>query len=514
MNSTKAKTKITEIEVNGEIISDEHKLSNEFNRFFTNIGHSIVTQIQQECNALGNINFSEIESASPMYLQKTSSEEVVQVLSNLKKSAAPGYDNITVKDLILIQEPLVPILTILINKVFTSGIFPDILKIGRVIPIFKSGNARKISNYRPITNTCTLSKVVETIIKLRIIQFISVHAGFDKHQYGFLKNSNTLCAATDLLNYICTEMDKKRTVLAIFIDLKKAFDVVDHKVLLKKLYLLGIRGNIHSIIKTYLFNRPQYVSLNNAKSDSIVNACGVPQGSVLGPLLYTILVLSLQKINFSGKYFTFADDTVFLYSGSDLNNLQNRVNNDLTNYSHWLLHNRLKLNADKTVYMIFQQKNTVSSNIQLNINNSTLSQVQTTKYLGLIINEKLNWSEHIKKLNNKIIPMLGALHRCAKYLNNTNRYLIYNAYILCNVRYLINIWGTCGLVNMRRVQVLQNRSIKILFQKPYLTPTSELYTTETDLHSIKYDLEIEQCKQIYKILHKTLKCNTKLSINN
>lgn len=308
-------------------------------------------------------------------------------------------------------------------------------------------------------------------------------------------------------------MDEKKYVIAVFIDLKKAFDVVDHSVLLNKLWAMGIRGEMHSLIASFLKDRPQFVTVNGIESNEILNNCGVPQGSVLGPLLYLIHVLSLKQAGLIGRYFTFADDTVFFYSGSNLQSLEQTVNDDLCRYSKWLLHNKLKLNAEKTVYLVFQQKNTEHYDFNININNMQLSQVHTTKYLGLILDDKLNWNSHIDSLVKKIIPMLGALHRCTKFLNTSNRYAIYNAYILSNLRYLINIWGTCGVTSFKRVQVLQNRAIKILFQMPYRT-SSELLYSNLSLQPIRYVFELEQCKQIYNILRCNLKCNSKLKTNS
>ena len=271
---------------------------------------------------------------------------------------------------------------------------------------------------------------------------------------------------------------------------------------------------MYSIFESYLKDRPQYVSIGKASSERILNKCGVPQGSVLGPLLYSLLVLSLRQAGLTGRYYTFADDTVFVYSGSSIRELQNIVNNDLKTYSNWLLHNKLKLNTDKTVYMVFQQKNTVNLDIHLTINKTPISKVQVTKYLGLIIDDKVNWSYHIDKIINKIVPMLGAIYRCRDYLNRINRYLIYNAYELLNIMYLIGIWGTCGLTNFKKIQIMQNKIVKVLFKKPYLTPTAELYSAETVMHPVRYFIELEKCKQVYKILHGILKCNTELSFNS
>ena len=239
--------------------------------------------------------------------------EISNVIDNLKKNAAPGHDGICVNNLLLFKKKLLPVLVKLINTAFQTGIYPDVLKISRVIPIFKAGEHNKIHNYRPISLISNISKIFEIIIKNRLVEFVSKYVGRDPYQYGFVENSGTLCATTDFVNYISSELDKGNFVVAIYIDLQKAFDVVDHSVLLDKLEKMGVRGVALSLLKTYLSNRRQYVTLNSADSAMLFNAAGVPQGSVLGPLLYTLHVLSLKNIKLSCKYFSFADDTVLVF---------------------------------------------------------------------------------------------------------------------------------------------------------------------------------------------------------
>ena len=159
-----------------------------------------------------------------------------------------------------------------------------------------------------------------------------------------------------------------------------------------------------------------------------------------------------------------------------------------------------------------QTKNRENLNLTVTINNVQINRVDSTKYLGLIVDKNLNWEDHILHIQGKIIPMIGAIYRCADYLNDQNCKLIYNSYILCHLRYLINIWGNTGVTSFRKIQVLQNRTVKILFKKDRLTPTEDLYR-RTILKPIKYYLELEQSKQMYKIINMELKCNTIFSFN-
>lgn len=513
INKKNTSKNISMIEINGTGISDPLRIVNEFNQFFSNIGQTIVTSVNNEyLNNIGKIHFNELHVKNSVFMNSTTQNEVNSVLMDLNVNSAAGSDGITVKDLLIIKDLIIPGLTNLINNTFKSGIFPEVLKTGKIVPIFKSGDTKILTNYRPITVIPTFSKLIECLIKTRITSFIEQNIGFDTYQYGFSKGSNTESAITDFLNYVNTELDNKKIIVTVFVDLKKAFDVVDHDVLLSKFYFMGIRGTALTLLKTYLNDRRQYVLVDGVISDVKMSNYGVPQGSVLGPLFYILLVLSLRLAGLSGRYFTFADDTALVYTGADIDLLETQINNDLLKYSQWLLHNKLKINIEKTVYMVFHQKNVNLRNIHLKINNTVIKQVSYTKYLGLIIDEKLNWSKHLEHINNKIVPMLGALARCAAYLNHSNRTLIYNAYILSNLRYLIAIWGTMGSVKFKKLQRLQNKAIKILHRIPYLTPTTYLYR-ETKLNPLPYILELEQCKLIYKIINHKQKSNSEFIFN-
>ena len=259
------------------------------------------------------MNFEELIGNKTMYIRPTNEKEISEILENLNKHSAPGQDNITIKEIHIIKKLIVPYLVVLINNIFLTGIFPDILKTGKITPIYKSGDKSDIQNYRPITITDSLSKLIETLMAVRISGFLSENIGFDVYQYGFLKNSSTLSAATDFINFINTKLDDREYVLVVYIDLKKAFDVVDHELLLNKLNLMGIRGVAHTLIQTYLQNRNNFVYLRQTKSQIITNHAGVPQGSVLGPLLFAIYILSLRIAKLSGKYFIYADDAALVY---------------------------------------------------------------------------------------------------------------------------------------------------------------------------------------------------------
>lgn len=343
-----------------------------------------------------------------------------------------------------------------------------------------------------------------------MLDHIGKYVELDPYQYGFIKNSNTMSATCDLVNYIATNLDEKNIVVAVFIDLKKASDVVKSEILLRKVEKLGFRNNFKELLKSYLTDRKQFVFINNTCGEILPINYGVPQGSVLGPLLYSLYVLNLKKTNLQTRYFTFADDTVLVYTNKNVNNLVDHINTDINKYFRWLIDNRLKLNLQKTNYIVFKQKNVKMETIRIQIGSEVINEVTNTKYLGLILDNTLNWKMHLEHIKTKIIPMIGQLYRCRNYLSNDVKHLIYNAYFLSIFRYLIVIWGSCGIKTFEEAQTLQNKVIKILFSFDYRTHTNSVYE-QTRISKLGELLELERNKTIHAILNGKLKTNIQLT---
>ena len=505
---------IQELEVDGLLISNEQDIVDTLNTYFSQIGCDIVREVENEKNDRSmNVIFEEISCDNNISLEPTNEVEVSEVIMNLKRGAAPGRDGVSFKDLYNIKDHLICTLAVLINNVLSKGVFPDELKNVRICPVFKSGSKTLKNNYRPITLNSIFSKIIEVIIKIRIMSFVDKYVNLDPFQYGFTKNSNTLNATVDFISFLSGELDRGNIVVAVFVDLRKAFDVVDHRLLLSKLERMGFRGVAFKLIKSYLSDRKQYINLGNCSSDVRVNKCGVPQGSVLGPLLYTLFVLSLRLSGLQARYYTFADDTVLVYKSKDALDLQNMANNDLKHYYYWLLHNKLKINMDKTKYIIFKQKNKVVNDIHLQICEHRLTKTNDIKYLGLVLDENLNWNAHVKQIKQRLISMAGALYRCRTFLTTKAKYDVYNAYFLSVLRYLIPVWGSCNNTNFKIIQVLQNKILKILFGLDMRLHTEALYQM-LKVQPISQILFLEQAKLIHKVLINKTKINSKIMLNN
>ena len=291
------------------------------------------------------------------------------------------------------------------------------MKIAKVCPILKSGPNNEFCNYRPISVLPSFSKIYEKIISKRLLSFIELHNIFSPSQYGFRKKHSTYMAIMKFHEKVTEAIDKNEFCLGIFIDLSKAFDTLDHEVLLKKLSIYGIRGIANKLIKNYLQDRQQYVVYNNSESNCKTITCGVPQGSILGPLLFLLYINDISYISKILTFILFADDTNILYSNSDIWELERLVNTYLSIISDWFKANRLSLNIQKTNFMLFGFKHipiTVFRNFHIKIDSINISSVEITKFLGIIIDEKLKWQHHISYVALKFIK----IYRYSESLKN------------------------------------------------------------------------------------------------
>lgn len=512
----KPETQIPEIKINNVHYDNPVEIANNLNNHFSKVGNSIVSNLDKEIRITRPNGFracSEVVSQSSTEVQLTNETEIMEIMLDLKKNSAPGHDEVTVNDLLNLKNVLAGVIARLVNDALLSGCFPKELKISKISPIFKSGDKKCVNNYRPISVLSVFSKIVEKIIKKRMLQYIDHYVSTDEYQYGFLKNSSTLSATVDFVNHISKALDRGEIAVVVYIDLRKAFDVVSINILLRKLEYLGFTGQMLNLIQSYLTDRKQYVKVNNVNSDVASSTYGVPQGSVLGPLLYSLYVLNLKCAELKSRYFTFADDTAMVYTGTDEQELCREIDGDLKKYVDWLYSNKLQINIDKTKYMVFTQKNKRIGNLKLNINNVELEQVTKIRYLGLIVDDRLSWSDHIDHVTDKVVPMISAIFKCRSYLTDKTKNMVYNAFFLSRVRYLLPIWGMCSKIHFNKIQTLQNKILKIMYNYDRLTNTDRLFR-ELKVHKLDNLLLIEQCKLVYKVLHRHQKSNVNIILSN
>ena len=366
---------------------------------------------------------------------------------------------------------IAPILEELFNGCILKEIYPTVLKTAKVIPIYKDGDKSCPSNYCPISLLPHFSKIFERILQIDLTKFLTKHQIISKCQYGFQENLSTTDALIDMCIHLQNQKAQKNIISGIFIDLKKAFDTVDHEILLRKLAHFGLRGTPLKLFSDDLTNRFQFCSVNLIKSNSRLMTCGVPQGSVLGPILFLIFINDLPKMA-NLKTILFADYTALFGSDSNVSSLEKLVNDELEKVKLWLTQNKLTLNVKKSCHIIFGRKD---FSLNLEINNEKLTQKDATKYLGVQIDNHLNWKLQIEHIMTSLAKASGVLHRLKKYVSRDILLMVFHAFVKNKWQYGIILWASANKSTLNRLNKLHNKTICSVTGLPYKTSINKLY---------------------------------------
>ena len=330
-----------------------------------------------------------------------------------------------------------------------TGIFPEALKIAKVKPLYKKGDNFCLNNYRPISLLPTISKIFERVMFTQLYSYLNAHNLLSEQQYGFRSQHSTELACVKLVDYITTEMDNIKKIktprTAIFLDLSKAFDTLNFNILLNKLQYYGIHGIALSLIKSYLTNRFQYVQFENSESDLLEIKTGIPQGSILGPLFFSIMINDLVKSSNKFKFLMYADDTTINFNLEDfpLEDREVLINDELEKINKWLKLNKLAVNVDKTKSMLFHKRRPVIP-IQFSMNNRVIDVVQHFNYLGIMLDADMSWKTHVAMVRNKLSRINGILHRL-KYIYPQNVLItLYKSLFVPHINYGSLVWGHAG----------------------------------------------------------------------
>ena len=344
---------------NNKTITDPKQIANSFNNFFTNVSEKIQSKIRPSNQHFSN--YLKNACNSSLFIKPTTPSEVMDLISNLKIGKSVGPFSIPTSILQLTKNIICFPLTEIINLSFLTGTFPDNLKIAKIIPIFKNDSKLSCNNYRPISLLSNISKIFEKLMYSRVHNFLDSFKCLYELQFGFRSNTSTNHALISITETIREAIDSGSFACGVFIDLQKAFDTVDHSILLSKLYHYGIRGASYQWFKSYLSDRKQFVSINGFNSSPLSVKCGVPQGSILGPLLFLIYINDLHQSIKTSTVHHFADDTNILHINKSYKKLCLNINHDLTCLSNWLRANKLALNVKKNrnSSISFNKKNNI-----------------------------------------------------------------------------------------------------------------------------------------------------------
>ena len=358
-----------------------------------------------------------------------------------------------------------------------KGEYPDMLKIAKVLPIFKKGSKFSVSNYRPISVLSCINKFFEKLLAKRIYSFLEKNQILYEFQYGFRTGHSTTHALIEISDRIKLAINSNELMCGLFLDLSKAFDTVNHNILLSKLDHYGIRGPSLNLLKSYLTNRKQYVKLGNHKSELRQINCGVPQGSVLGPLLFILYINDLHKACTTGNIRIFADDTTVFFKCETKNDIISKGTQIMTQLNEWFKANRLTLNSEKSNFIVFRSRKNKTKNLpeQIPFDKTCINRSESAKYLGVILDEHLTWNQQITEVCNKLKRYFKLFYCIRNLINKDQVKIIYYAFIYSRIKYGISIFGFTCNIRLERMQVLQNKLLKVLLSKSYRYPTNLLH---------------------------------------
>jgi hypothetical protein len=470
----KSNTVINNLCIDGKPIRDKSVISNSLNDFYCNLGADLVKALPTLPNGITYANYMHPSIRNSMFCEDTNISEMSILIASLNGAKSCGPDDIgpqLIKDNnYLFCQPL----TFLFNLSLSKGVVPDALKVAKVIPLFKKGDEAVMANYRPISLLSIFNKLLEKLVFKRIASFVDANNIMYKYQFGFRKHHSTSLALLDVIDGCYKNIDMNNKVIGIYFDLQKAFDTVDHTILLHKLYNYGIRGVMFDWIKNYLTNRKQYTYVNNTSSSLSNVTFGVPQGSVLGPLLFTLYINDISNSVTGDKLKLFADDTNLFISGPDITLLETEANDCLKKMELWFIANKLSLNTEKTCYMIFT-KNKHPISITLAINNYVIKRVNNCKYLGVIIDDCLKWEDHIDMVYKKIVKFIGIFYKIRNLLPPVCLRNMYYSFVHPHIIYGIEVYANASKMAIDRLCKLNNKILRILLMKRTDTPTIQLY---------------------------------------
>ena len=503
-NAKDSSPTINKIVLNKTEINDTASIANQFNTYFSSVGKNLAMKFSEQ-NDTDHHKFLGKRISNSIYLEPTSPQEVFKEINSLNLNKSPGLDGITAYFIKLASDIVAVPLSILCNLSFSEGVFPNCMKNAKVIPLFKTGSKTELSNYRPISLLSCLSKVMEKLIYSRLINYLNKNSILHPNQYGFRSGLSTSHALLDVVTTTYDNINKMLYTLLIFIDYKKAFDTVCHKILLSKLEHYGICGPALNLISSYLNHRTQCVSINDRLSALSHISYGVPQGSILGPLLFLLYINDINNINTysNDSIKQYADDTCLVINEINLDKLKAKANKLLLSTEQWSSANKLTINFSKCKAMIIAPKlRSRSCTIPILINDIPIPIVDSFRYLGVILDNKLTFSDHISNVAKKVSRSVGIISKLRHYAPTSILLKLYYAILHPHLLYGTIIWGSTYKSYLQKLVSLQNKGLRLItnnftFHQPFVSVSllhkqnkilklSDIYTYEVAIFMHKF----------------------------
>jgi len=468
-------------------------IANCFNDYFVNIGKNVASHLKHKsCDTFKKFLCS--PTIHQFQFQNVTEKDTLKFITDIKPKSTRDIYGISSKLLQSIKFAISKPLTNIINQSFATGIFPNVLKIAKVIPVYKGNDPEIISNYRPISILPAVSKIFEKAIHIQLENYFEENNLFFQNQYGFRKAHSTELACLHLTQKLIWMIENNQIPINIYIDLQKAFDTIDHPILLSKLEYYGLKNTALELLGSYLTNRKQLVACENTKSKIKNIDTGVPQGSILGPLLFSIYINDINMATDLFEIVIYADDTTLCGSLNTRNNEDTTlINENLDKISNWLVLNKLSANNSKTKYMLFHNKQKKITPLTIKFNDNHIESVNQFNYLGITLDTSLTFNGHISKLHSTLAKTIGSLNMIKKFLSEQVLLQIYYTLLHSKLCYGLLVWGH----NSSKLNKLQKRAVRIVTNSKYNAHTEPLFKRLnipkiSDIHKL----------QLYKLLYK------------
>lgn len=488
----KHNSEIKEIKFGNEVLKNSVEIANRFNNYFI----ESVELINKTIPIKQYKNFIPITNTRFKSKQITI-DELKLILKSLNNKKDMNFCNIgiIIDSIDLIGENLLSI----INLSIESGTFPDSWKESLVIPIEKVKNTILCNEFRPVNMISTISKILEKVMYNQLEVYFDKNCLMSQNQSGFRKNHS----CESLLNLVLTNwkiaIDDKKVVVAVFLDLRRAFETVDRDILLNKLLMYGVQDRELVWFESYLMNRTQRTKVEGVVSDLVDVKLGVPQGTILGVLLFLIYVNDMEKVVKLSNLALFADDTLIYVVGDSVDECTSKLNEDLSRLGDWFMLNKLKLNIEKTKCMVV---NSILNN-KILIDNVEIDLVNEIKYLGLVIDSSLSFKSHLEYICKKINKKLYFFSKIRKNLSVLSAIKIFNVMIRPHFEYCSSILFMFNAEMMNRLQKLQNRGMRIILKVSRYTSKSHMLRTLKWM-SVSQRIKMNVLIMVFKIKHKIM----------
>jgi len=457
LNRKKTKQKIDKLIVDGVTLTSNTDISSAFNRYFCNIATNLKSQMESMSHPQTSPVPQTTKTLNDMILTDCTAYEITEIIKHFKNKAT---SDTAVQALKFVNEEIAPLIADLINVSLSQGLFPSQLKLAKVIPLHKAGSKADVANYRPISLLPLISKVFEKVMHNRLYNHLTKYNIIHDTQFGFRAGHSCEHALFTAQNTILSTLNKKEVAVLLLIDFSKAFDMVDHSILLMKLEHYGVRSNALDWFRSYLSDRRQYVHVNNTDSSTEILHHGVPQGSILGPLLFIIYINDIPSISNFAKFVLYADDANIIVTGKDLREVEQKIEQLLPLLLDWITCNGLKLNIGKTKYLIFS--NCKKHDINITIMGNKIERRTSERFLGVIMDENISWTAHRAAIATKISRNAGILFKLRGTIPLHILKNLFFSFIHSHLYFCPSIWGLGSQNSLSRIFSAQKKAIRAI----------------------------------------------------